>query len=136
MRITQTVFKIIDLQKGPSKSKERTEQKCDAKNQILNTTSDKIKSFPNISEEEDKEDNFNRICQTELPNNSSKMKIKKSTIKTICLKGNAEYQICILCCQNNADGVILPCCHGGICFDCGKIIAQQNAVCHFCRKVF
>ena len=45
-------------------------------------------------------------------------------------------QICVICYDHNSDSVLLPCCHGGLCFDCAIQVSKQKAVCHFCRKVF
>ncbi len=44
-------------------------------------------------------------------------------------------KVCIICCSRLADAVLLPCNHGGVCFDCGSRMAQQKATCHFCRQV-
>ena len=48
---------------------------------------------------------------------------------------NEDNQRCV-CCDKEADAVLLPCCHGGICFECGNNLAKRNAICHFCRHVF
>ncbi len=50
--------------------------------------------------------------------------------------GDASGELgCVVCCVKNADAVLLPCNHGGICFECANTIAEQNQVCHLCRKV-
>lgn len=50
-------------------------------------------------------------------------------------KGPLESQTCVICCDKAPDAVLLPCGHGGICFDCGKRIGKQGGDCHLCRKV-
>ncbi len=49
--------------------------------------------------------------------------------------GKLGEQGCVICCAKMADAVLLPCNHGGLCFDCANKLSQQSATCHFCRKV-
>lgn len=77
-----------------------------------------------------KRDKDASMCfQTDIA--KSRKTIKKAEIKS----SMEDPQRCVICCAQEADAVILPCCHGGLCFECGKRLGSQNAVCHFCRKV-
>ena len=53
------------------------------------------------------------------------------------VKGNEKGlgEACVICCDRIADAVLLPCGHGGLCFECGKRVGKQGADCHLCRKV-
>ena len=55
------------------------------------------------------------------------------------VKANKEKQdksqICIICYDKISNSVLLPCCHGGLCYECAIQLSKQKAVCHFCRKV-
>ena len=42
---------------------------------------------------------------------------------------------CVICCDGVPDAVVLPCCHGGICYDCAVKISKQGSACAYCRKV-
>ena len=44
--------------------------------------------------------------------------------------------LCYVCVDKEADGVIMPCGHGGICFRCGLILARKvgEKICPICRS--
>ncbi len=75
-------------------------------------------------------------CEEMAPGQSARegMTIPKSQIRIEDTQQLGE-QMCVICCGRRADAVILPCSHGALCFECASTIAQQRAVCHFCRKV-
>ena len=43
-------------------------------------------------------------------------------------------EMCCICLDKYADAVVFPCCHGRICFLCGKELISKG-VCHLCRNV-
>lgn len=60
-------------------------------------------------------------------------KIKKSDINLELLK-NAS--LCTICFSRSSDAILLPCCHGGICYQCGITLSRQDAHCYYCHKSF
>ncbi|OMJ67913.1 hypothetical protein SteCoe_34808 [Stentor coeruleus] len=42
---------------------------------------------------------------------------------------------CSICCEKEADAIIMNCGHGGICFDCSCEIVKKTKKCHICRTV-
>jgi hypothetical protein len=42
-------------------------------------------------------------------------------------------KVCAICMENPRDAVLQPCGHGGICFECGKIMAARRSKCPLCR---
>ena len=81
---------------------------------------------------------YNREIQ-QKPINESKTDrtnfsvINKSEIR-IETNGRIEEQQCVICCEAKTNAVLMPCCHGGICYKCAVKIFKQKPVCHFCRK--
>ena len=61
--------------------------------------------------------------------------VKKTSVR-MANNESIESQKCIICCDKNADTVLLPCNHGGVCFDCTNRIAKENPICYFCRERF
>ena len=59
--------------------------------------------------------------------------INKAEIRTDT-NGKIEDQVCVICCVRKTNAVFMPCCHGGLCFECAIKISKQKAICHFCRK--
>ncbi len=51
------------------------------------------------------------------------------------VSGKVEDQACVICCARKTNAVLMPCCHGGLCYDCAIKISKRKAICHFCRKV-
>ncbi len=51
-----------------------------------------------------------------------------------CLPSNSGKEICCICLDKHADAVLFPCCHGKICFGCGKEMLAKGT-CHLCRNV-
>lgn len=43
--------------------------------------------------------------------------------------------LCLICCDEKAVGVIMPCGHGGICLECGKNLIQGSRECFLCKIV-
>ena len=50
-------------------------------------------------------------------------------------KSNIAENVCIMCCSNGPDAVLMPCSHGGICYECCLKISKVNPICPYCRKV-
>lgn len=44
-------------------------------------------------------------------------------------------KICTVCFNKEADAIVMPCGHGGICSDCGTDVLMKAGTCCFCRKV-
>jgi hypothetical protein len=40
---------------------------------------------------------------------------------------------CIICYGNDCDGMITPCGHSGICYDCAIKLLKEEKDCHICR---
>jgi len=76
---------------------------------------------------------INPSIQSARGNSLNQSKISKSDIR-IETNGKIEDQLCVICYVKRTDAVLIPCCHGGICYECAKRIAEQKAVCHFCRS--
>ncbi len=56
-------------------------------------------------------------------------------------QSSVKLKDCVVCMSDTAaDGVIMPCGHGGICYDCALQMLKKNAeedesqVCHLCRE--
>jgi len=49
-------------------------------------------------------------------------------------KEDGEDNSCYICCGKDANGVILDCGHGGICYDCLTDCIKQKDECMECRK--
>ncbi|CAG9334630.1 unnamed protein product [Blepharisma stoltei] len=47
---------------------------------------------------------------------------------------NAE-KLCIICCVNKANAVIMQCGHAGICFSCGSELVKNESKCMICRNL-
>lgn len=67
--------------------------------------------------------------------NESVYRIKKSEIK-VERHETVSDDTCQVCFNAKSDSVVLPCCHGGICFSCAERISKQGAKCAYCRQVF
>lgn len=46
-----------------------------------------------------------------------------------------EEEICHICFAEVPDSVLMPCCHGGICYKCGIDLWKTSDECHLCRGV-
>jgi hypothetical protein len=61
-----------------------------------------------------------------------------SNLQTPQLKNRAsekdDDKICIICCENQADAVIMGCGHGGVCYKCALESCQKSDKCFMCRK--
>jgi len=44
-----------------------------------------------------------------------------------------EKEECIVCYTNNPDAVLMPCGHGGICYDCALSVWENDVGCYLCR---
>lgn len=60
-----------------------------------------------------------------------KRKPKKEAEKN---ESNNSVKECLICCNNSSDGVIMPCGHSGICYNCGLKLLEDGKNCHICRK--
>jgi hypothetical protein len=60
-----------------------------------------------------------------------KRKPKKEAEKN---ESNNSVKECLICCSNSTDGVIMPCGHSGICYNCGLKLFEDGKDCHICRK--
>jgi len=84
---------------------------------------------------ENKENNFKPMkSDRDLKENIEKLTKENKEIDEI--KGPLNKQFCTICCDKIADAVLIPCGHGGLCFNCAKRIGGQNADCYLCRKVY
>lgn len=45
-----------------------------------------------------------------------------------------EQNLCYICCKNASDTIIIPCGHGGICYDCAASAIKEKDECTQCRK--
>jgi hypothetical protein len=61
-------------------------------------------------------------------------KMKRADIK-IEARAQTGDTSCLVCCSEVADAVLLPCCHGGVCFSCAKKLGKPAPHCPFCRRV-
>lgn len=41
--------------------------------------------------------------------------------------------LCISCCEDYSDCVMMPCGHGGLCYNCTVTILMNKNICHLCR---
>jgi len=61
-----------------------------------------------------------------------------SNLQTPQLKNRAsekdDDKICIICCESQADAVIMGCGHGGVCYKCALESCQKSDKCFMCRK--
>lgn len=46
-----------------------------------------------------------------------------------------EEEICHICFAEIPDSVLMPCCHGGICYKCAIDLWKTSDECHLCRGV-
>ena len=85
----------------------------------------------NISKEEDESTRID-ISSDSMPdkeaNDIDTKQGEKATENTLPL--------CFVCVDKEADGVIMPCGHGGLCFRCGLILARKvgDKICPICRS--
>ncbi|OMJ78383.1 hypothetical protein SteCoe_21815 [Stentor coeruleus] len=49
-------------------------------------------------------------------------------------ENNNSVKECLICCADESDGVIMPCGHSGICYNCGLKLLEDGKDCHICRK--
>ena len=42
---------------------------------------------------------------------------------------------CTICVENDCNGVLMECGHGGICYKCAEILLNSNEKCHMCRGI-
>ena len=40
---------------------------------------------------------------------------------------------CSICCEHEANAVLMDCGHGGICINCANALLRHGAACHMCR---
>lgn len=73
---------------------------------------------------------FSRLASEREPGAT----FRKSEIKCDASKGPLESQLCVICCDRVPDAVLLPCGHGGLCFQCGRKLCKQGC-CYLCRQV-
>ena len=63
-------------------------------------------------------------------NNQNDLEANPSSLSSVILKE------CVVCMSGVADGVLMPCGHSGICYDCAIQMLQkeESQVCHLCRE--
>ena len=90
----------------------------------LNCSEERIHSAPN--NKIFKESNIEMIY--------NKTSANKETYDIASVNNNTETN-CAVCFNENSDSMLVPCCHGGICFNCCIEISKNDAKCPYCRKV-
>lgn len=79
---------------------------------------------------------FATECISDIKRNEKPMCSVNDWDKDCAIPWQNSEQTCVICCEKAADVVLLPCNHGGLCYECANTIADKNPVCHFCRKKF
>ena len=58
------------------------------------------------------------------------------SLKSMSVLSESDAQSnCLVCFEEPADVVLMPCGHGGICYSCASSICNKNRLCFLCRKV-
>ena len=48
--------------------------------------------------------------------------------------GKDDENLCIVCYVNPPDTVLMPCGHGGVCYECSLSIWEADTGCYLCRE--
>ncbi len=154
LRLTNTLFKVIDKGLfGPPVYRERKEddietekeKPCPRKSDLelikVDAGSSNTAAAANWATEQVAAENTfpdKKVLlksERDLEEYLEKQKSVKSESEKAEQKGPLQEQSCVICCDKPADAVLLPCGHGGLCFDCGKKLGRQCGDCYLCRKV-
>jgi len=108
------------------------------KNETLGVMVQKVKVNRRVTSQSEFPVNF----KTNTPTKEAKTpKIIKrnssfSNIETLQLKENMSTDVntCILCYEKEPNAVLMPCGHGGMCYDCCIKMWKNGEVCHLCRE--
>ncbi|CAD8089935.1 unnamed protein product [Paramecium sonneborni] len=95
--------------------------------------------YANTNKEELFTERANNLSQNIIRDVNQEIKrIKKSKQKTDIIHESQKTQTvnnqCIICCEKQANAVLMKCGHGGICFECAYASAQKTKECFLCRQ--
>ncbi|CAD8103696.1 unnamed protein product [Paramecium sonneborni] len=96
--------------------------------------------YANTNKEELFTERANNLSQNIIRDDNQEIKrIKKPKQKTDIIletqKTQTAHNQCIICCEKQANAVLMKCGHGGICFECAYANAQKSKECFLCRQI-
>ncbi|CAD8168388.1 unnamed protein product [Paramecium octaurelia] len=102
-------------------------------------TSQEFLMYANTNKEELFTERANNLSQNIIRDVNQEIKrIKKSKQKTDIVLETQKTQVantqCIICCEKQANAVLMKCGHGGICYECAFESAQKSRECFLCRQ--